>query len=55
MCDRFIIRRDRRSKDNWKFCTKCFGLVFEPNNADSDCPAGGIHTPQGFNFRLDHT
>jgi hypothetical protein len=42
-------------QDNWKFCTRCFGLVFEPHNADSDCPAGGIHTPQGFNFRLDHT
>jgi hypothetical protein len=42
-------------QDNWKCCTKCFGLVFAPHNADSDCPAGGIHIPAGFNFRLDHT
>jgi len=42
-------------QDNWKFCTKCFALVFDPQNADSDCPAGGLHAPQGFNFRLDHT
>jgi hypothetical protein len=42
-------------QDEWKFCVKCFGLVFEPQLADSTCPAGDRHVAAGFNFRLEHS
>lgn len=45
---------DGPGQSEWKFCTKCFCLVFEPSNtADVPCPAGETHVLQGFNFRLE--
>jgi hypothetical protein len=41
-------------QNQWRFCNKCFSLVFEPQNDQSVCAKGGQHVPQGFNFRLEH-
>jgi hypothetical protein len=41
-------------QNDWRFCTKCFGLFFLPHNADGDCPGGGIHHAHPFNYMLDH-
>jgi len=35
----------------WRFCNRCFGLVL-PWGANNACPAGGVHTPQGWVFKL---
>ncbi|MFG2380847.1 hypothetical protein [Streptomyces avermitilis] len=40
-------------QDKWRFCRDCFGLFFEPHNADGHCVTGGNHLAEGFNFRLD--
>jgi hypothetical protein len=41
-------------QNQWRFCSKCFGLFFEPASAGAPCAAGGQHVPDGFDFRLDH-
>jgi hypothetical protein len=41
-------------QNQWRFCTKCFGLIFEPQSGDGMCPVGGAHVLQGFDFRLSH-
>jgi hypothetical protein len=37
------------NQTEWRWCAKCQGLSFGPGNAQSRCPAGGIHstTPSG--------
>jgi hypothetical protein len=42
---------------DWRFCEKCHGIFFCPGQQDVGvCPAGGAHTPLGWNFVLpnDH-
>jgi hypothetical protein len=41
-------------QNQWKFCKKCNGLVFDPQSAEAPCAAGGKHVLQGFDFRLNH-
>lgn len=41
----------------WRFCDKCFGMFFNgdpDSNRKGRCPAGGMHTAQGFVFYLPH-
>jgi hypothetical protein len=40
-------------QDNWRFCDKCYGLFFLPQNADSVCPAGENHHAQSDSYVLD--
>ena len=38
---------------NWRWCSKCQGLWFGPNAAQSTCPEGGPHSSAGSgNYRL---
>jgi hypothetical protein len=46
---------DGPGQNQWKFCKKCNGLVFDPQSAEAPCAAGGKHVLQGFDFRLEHT
>ena len=45
-------------EDRWRFCNRCRSLFFEPKNLSAPgqdiCPAGGLHTAEGFNFRLSN-
>jgi hypothetical protein len=41
-------------QNDWRVCKECLGLFFLPQNADGDCPAGGIHDPTHVNYVLDH-
>jgi len=38
---------------NWRWCSRCQGLWFGPNQAQSTCPEGGQHSSAGSgNYRL---
>jgi hypothetical protein len=38
---------------NWRFCQKCAGMFFDrPDHGR--CPAGDVHSAQGFTFVLPH-
>jgi hypothetical protein len=41
-------------QNQWRFCTKCFSLFFEPASGGAPCTVGGQHVAQGFDFRLNH-
>ncbi len=32
-------------QNNWRFCSKCFGLWFNGLPTNGVCPAGGSHSP----------
>ncbi|MDQ3914986.1 MAG: hypothetical protein M3323_06585 [Actinomycetota bacterium] len=36
-----------RTQRNWRWCNKCQGLWFGPNQATSNCPEGGTHSLTG--------
>lgn len=42
----------------WRWCNKCQGLFYGPSVGDSNCPAGGTHTPPAQsgsgNYSLPH-
>jgi uncharacterized membrane protein len=40
---------------NWRFCEKCYGLFYQPHPKEGyECPAGGSHQEQGWNFYLHY-
>ena len=39
---------------DWRFCNKCFAMFFAAFPSQGQCPAGGGHAAQGFNFVLPH-
>jgi hypothetical protein len=41
-------------QDNWRFCDKCYGMFFLPQNADAVCPAGGNHHARSDSYVLDY-
>ncbi len=42
-----------RLQDDWRFCSKCFGLFFKLGGGLGVCPAGGEHDPsQSGNYTL---
>ncbi|MDQ3980635.1 MAG: hypothetical protein M3314_13950 [Actinomycetota bacterium] len=42
-----------RTQRGWRWCNKCQGLWFGPNQASSNCPLGGTHNNVGSgNYRL---
>jgi hypothetical protein len=38
----------------WRFCNKCFGMIFIDGGAWNNCPAGGQHVAQGWTFQLPY-
>jgi M6 family metalloprotease-like protein len=34
-------------EQGWRWCNKCYGLYYQPNQAGSHCPAGSTHTAVG--------
>ena len=44
-----------KMQDNWRFCTRCYGLFFDGYADKGKCPAGGGHTAQGYNFYMEVT
>src|SRR3954452_19929705 len=44
---------NKMTQDNWRFCSKCFGLWFNGNPDNGICPAGGTHdVSQSGNYTL---
>jgi hypothetical protein len=41
-------------QDNWRFCDKCYGMFFLPQNANSICSAGGNHHAASESYVLDY-
>jgi hypothetical protein len=41
-------------QDNWRFCDKCHGMFFLPQNAAAVCPAGGNHRGGSDSYVLDY-
>jgi hypothetical protein len=43
-----------RRQGGWRFCAKCSSLFFDGYAEKGACPAGAMHSAQGYNFVLRH-
>jgi hypothetical protein len=41
-------------QNQWRFCSKCFSLHFQPASGGAPCAAGGQHVAMALDFRLNH-
>lgn len=49
------IEEDAKNQRHWRFCGKCFTLVFAGSGPGGVCPAdGAAHAPIGYEFVLPH-
>ncbi|MBM9506649.1 hypothetical protein [Actinacidiphila acididurans] len=42
------------AQSDWWFCQKCYTMFFHGYADNGRCPAGGAHSPQGYNFILPY-
>jgi hypothetical protein len=42
-------------QEQWRFCEKCRVMFWNGEANKGSCAAGGGHSAQGFNFKLDYT
>lgn len=49
----FDIAPGASQQNDWRFCSKCYVLIFLPHNNDADCAAGGKHRALPYNYVLE--
>ena len=49
-----VLADNENHQSQWRYCDKCEALFYNGFPTKGNCPAGGGHNAQGFDFGLPH-